>query len=449
MDTDRSTKDKMQEQEMQAVREEGVTIGEVCRMVLKHIWAVLISSVLFAVVLTLGVGLLINPLSREYSMEFYFSYPASDTFKYPDGSDFSYYEFISYDALSAAKASDEQFGSVDIDGMLREDDISVTPVYEETENGDRSTGNYTIAVSAKYFPSRETAQDFIHAIAQVAIEGVVEKAQSIGYSIDEEIFAGATFEERLALLRDGRASILEAYDVWIAQYRTGYAVGGKTLSAYRAEAAVTCGDSILNSLQEELDQRGYVTLEQLEIQTNKLMRERVLNEQKIAALRELLESLPTTEPDNDVQKMIADLEVRNIQIDSELESLNESDIANFSARVQEQYERLQDAAENVQAVAIALYEQESTVYFSSYSAEVSGGIGLPIAAVGGFIVAFLIAAIVVCSVENKRAKERRQTEAAAVQVLAGQDEPSAPWKTGAAEEQAQDEEDPEEHEEDA
>ena len=450
MDTDRSTKDKMQEQEMRPVREEGVTIGEVFRMVFKHIWAVLIASVLFAAVLTIFIGFVVNPINREYSMEFYFSYPASGTFKYPDGSDFSYYEFISYESLNSAKASDERFGSIDIDTMLREDDISVTPVYEETEEGERRTGNYIIAVDGEYFSSRETAQAFIRAITQVALDGVLEKTQSIGYSIDEEVFQDATFEDRLTLLREGRESILGAYDGWISEYRAGYAVGGKTLSAYRAEAAVACGDSILNSLQEELELRGYVTLEERDVTIAKLQRERVINEDKIAALRELLESLPTTEPDNDVQKMIADLEVRNIQIDSEIASLTDENIASFDARVNEQYQQLQKAAENVNAVAVALYEQESTVYFSSYRAAVTGDISLIIVAVGGFIVAFFIAAVVVCSVETKRARKREHLEAAGTpeaqtSSAAGNEGHAASEE--AAEGQAAGEEQPEEHEE--
>ena len=45
-------------------------------------------------------------------MQFYLTYPASDTLKYPDGSAFSYREFTSYEALAAAKASDERFGSI-------------------------------------------------------------------------------------------------------------------------------------------------------------------------------------------------------------------------------------------------------------------------------------------------------------------------------------------------
>ena len=50
---------------MQNTHEEGVTIGEVCRMTIRHIWAVLLSSVAFAAALTLLFAFVVNPLGRQ------------------------------------------------------------------------------------------------------------------------------------------------------------------------------------------------------------------------------------------------------------------------------------------------------------------------------------------------------------------------------------------------
>lgn len=212
---------------MERKYQEGVTVGELCRMIGRHLWAVILASIVFAAAFTLLFAFVINPLGREYSMQFYLTYPASDTLKYPDGSAFSYREFTSYEALAAAKASDERFGSIDIDKMVKEDDVSVTAEFVTTADGYTQTGNYTIAVQGKYFSSRETAQAFIRALAQTAVDNVKEKAASIGYSIDADVFTEASFEDRLSLLSEERDSILAAYDEWIAEYRAGYSVGGQ------------------------------------------------------------------------------------------------------------------------------------------------------------------------------------------------------------------------------
>ena len=392
------------------MHEEGVTIGEVCRMTFKHIWAVLISSVLFAAALTLLFVFVVNPLDTQYSMSFYLTFPGSETLKYPDGSAFSYREFVSYDALARAKASDERFGSVDVDGMIREDDISVTAEFTAPDGIYLQTGNYTIVVEGKYFSSRETAQAFIRAVAQTAVDSVKQKAESISYTIDEDVFSVASFEDKLALLREAGENILSVYDEWIDDYRAGYSVGGKALSTYRAEAAVACSSSTLDALEEELETRGYVPLDELDARISDLQREQRLNEEKIQTLREMLAS--SSIPDNAVQEMIAELMVRNVEIENEMDSLTEENITAFEARIDTLYERVQSAAETVKAVSVALYEQESAVHFSTNRAVVSGGVSPVIVAVGGFIVAFLIAVIVACSAEMKRSRRQAEENAA-------------------------------------
>ena len=398
---------------MERKYQEGVTVGELCRMIGRHLWAVILASIVFAAAFTLLFAFVINPLGREYSMQFYLTYPASDTLKYPDGSAFSYREFTSYEALAAAKASDERFGSIDIDKMVKEDDVSVTAEFVTTADGYTQTGNYTIAVQGKYFSSRETAQAFIRALAQTAVDNVKEKAASIGYSIDADVFAEASFEDRLSLLSEERDSILAAYDERIAEYRAGYSVGGKTLSAYRAEAAVACGESVIESLRNELTTRGYVSLDEMEGRIAELKREQVLNEEKIEALRETIGSMSATVgSDSAIAEMIAELVVRNVQIESEIASLTEANITAFDARVNAQYERLQACAETVQAVSVALYEQETAVHFATYRAVISSDTNLAVAAVAGLILGFIIVSIIVCSREYKRSVRAAREDAA-------------------------------------
>ena len=258
---------------MERQYEEGLTAGELGRMIVKRLWIVILAAIAVAALLTAAFAFVINPLGRDYSMEFYLTYPGSDTLKYPDGSSFSYRELISPEALASVKASDERFGSIDTVAMVEKDDISITAEYAAVGGEYMLTGNYTIAVAGKYFSSRDTAQAFIRGIARQAVENVMEKASAIDYSIDEGVFSEASFEDKLSLLEGERESILTAYDEWIEEYRASYSVGGKSLSAYRAEAAVSCGAGELRSLREELESCGYVSLEEMDVRLEELERE--------------------------------------------------------------------------------------------------------------------------------------------------------------------------------
>lgn len=411
---------------MERQYEEGLTAGELGRMIVKRLWIVILAAIAVAALLTAAFAFVINPLGRDYSMEFYLTYPGSDTLKYPDGSSFSYRELISPEALASVKASDERFGSIDTVAMVEKDDISITAEYAAVGGEYMLTGNYTIAVAGKYFSSRDTAQAFIRGIARLAVENVMEKASAIDYSIDEGVFSEASFEDKLSLLEGERESILAAYDEWIEEYRASYSVGGKSLSAYRAEAAVSCGAGELRSLREELESCGYVSLEEMDVRLEELEREYKLNEEKIAALRETLDSLPEgsgtgISADGSVAQMIAELVVRNVQIKNEMSALNETDITAFEGKVQKMYASMQTAAENLKSVTVALYEREATVHFATYRAVISGGISLAVVAAAGFILGFLIASVVVCRVEYGRQKKREEKEA-------GDQLPPAPWE---------------------
>ncbi len=383
---------------MQTEHEEGVTIGEVCRMIGRHLWKVLLASVALAAVLALLVAFVVNPFKQEYSMGFYLTYPGSETMKYPDGSSFSYRDIISEEALSAVQASDERFGSVDVGKMVREDGISVTAEFVAVNENYVQTGNYTVTVQSKYFSSRDTAQAFIRSLAEAAMENVVERAASIAYVIDESVFTDVSYEDKIALMQEQRENIFDAYDEWIDEYRAGYMVGEKSLSAYRAEAAVACGQGALDDLRRELELNAYVPLEEREERIFELQRETVLNEEKIAALKEI----GSSSSEGAASEMIAELVVRNVQIENEISNLTEENITAFDAKLHEQYAALQTAANNLKSVTVQLYRQETSVHFTTNRAVVSGDIGIAVVAVAGFIIGFLIAGAVACGVEYKR-----------------------------------------------
>ena len=138
-----------------------------------------------------------------------------------------------------------------------------------------------------------------------------------------------------------------------------------------------------------------------------------LNEEKIAALRETLDSLPEgsgsgTSADGSVAQMIAELVVRNVQIKNEMSALNETDITAFEGKVQKMYASMQTAAENFEKRHRRPLRAGSDRPFMRRTAPSSRAAYEPCSSSRrrAFVLGFLIAAVVVCRVEYGRQKKR-------------------------------------------
>ena len=62
--------------------ENGLTLGEICRIVFKRIWYVLGASALVTIVAVLLIALVMNPRKVTYRRDFQVIYPLSEAQKY-------------------------------------------------------------------------------------------------------------------------------------------------------------------------------------------------------------------------------------------------------------------------------------------------------------------------------------------------------------------------------
>lgn len=414
-------------------REEGISLSEICRRIGKKFWWIAGISVVFALGMTLVVALLINPRIASYSLEFLISYPASETAKYPDGTPFSYREMISLSVLQGIKESSESFSSVNVQKMAEEDDISVEAETRTVDGSVAETGSYTVTVSGAYFSNRTQATNFLRAIAKAPIDLVREKAGSLNYLLDGEVFASASFTDRLALLCEQKQTLLDQYDEWISLFRENYTVGGKTLKNYRAEVAVLYSEAVQQRFAAELEQYGYVSEESLEATIIDLKAERRLNESKIEQIRALIEayygtgavysaaaraSEETPETggttgtnvivdagEKNLFVMLAELEMRNIEIDDALSMLTEENVLAFGERIHAEYEQLKAAADTMSSVATAIYEQESSVVFSTSRAAKTGDLSPVLVCAASLILAFFVGSAIAVGRGRRGAEE--------------------------------------------
>ncbi len=442
---------------MEEEQESGITFGELCRLIGKKIWLVLAVSAGVTVIAVLLVALVFNPMSTYYSMRFELIYPSGSVQQYPDGTPFFYRNIISADMLQAAKDSDERFKDVDIDKMLREDHISVS-AQTETTSSSASSVIYTLGVKGNYFVNGEAAQLFIRSVAEATANDIKQRAAELSFGISRETFNGNNFEARLDLLAEEYRTLLAEYDKLIAAYSAGYSVNyaegaSRSLSDLRAEVYGLYADGVRKALTEECTRGGYgllygsddeaVTQASIDERVAQLRQTYQDNLKIIASLQAAaggsaatsvmrLSAAQTTGKSSNVvidvdptpEQLIAYYTEQNALIATKLGdaveekgtlngTLTSENAKKFAAKLTASFDRLNGAAETLKNVTAAIYRDNTFVEFDAQSAESSGGTNIVLAAVGAFVLTFLVAAVIVCAREyavRKRAEQAPPAE---------------------------------------
>lgn len=434
----------------------GITIGEIFRIIGKKIWLAFGISVLAAVLAALVLGLWINPRHTEYTMEFVIVYPTQDTASYPDGTPFSYRELISSDFLNAAKDSDESFKNVDVARIVRtENSISIEAETEDRSGVKRETGRYELSIKGSYFTGREQVEKFLTALVNVPVERMKANAAEIEFATSSEIFDAAPFEEQLSMLAADKEAFLKRYDEWIETYTGEYKVtpvGGEgekramSLKDFRATVSALYGESTQKDLENELESFGYYKGD-LDAYAVRLRNEYWKNEGEITTLKEAAAGggagfdITVSSSEKDGANFVvssdptpaqryAELVRRNNNIKTWLGgkyigsskeaapdkaytakegeasvyddgTLNSANIDAFKARVNAERDNLVIAAETLKAVTLGIYEQGMSVRPEEHISA-SGGVGLAIGVVAVFVVVLLVACIAVFFTERHR-----------------------------------------------
>ena len=433
-------------------REDGLTFGEICRMILRRIWYVLGMTAVVTIVALLIVYFAVNPAQRKYSMEFDLVFPTGSESVYPDGEPFFYQNMISASALTDVVKT-EGLGKINIDKMIRDDDIEILAVEDED---DLLPQRYAVKAKSAYFEDDEQAEAFFRAVAQVTVDKIRAEAGSVDYAVSEETFGQATFAERLNFLAEERKTLLGKYDEWIKTYDAAYKlkVGEteKSLKEFRASVNALYGESVQKELETELETGGYYYTADFDAYTKALRKEYNRNETEIEKLKEAggtvaaslaggsapsgiadsLASVSTSparneeggsiiveQPAPSVSQRLAELIERNANIlqwlgadylaDSDGGSVAVSGTLTagkndaFAQKLDGERIKLAGAAAELTAVTKAIYERGMQARFNMQKAETEGGVSILLVAVIAAVLSFAAASFAVCAIEKSRA----------------------------------------------
>ncbi len=419
-------------------KREGMTVGEVMRILGRKIWYILGAAVLFAVVVVLLLEFVVDPLLATYTMDFRLVFPKEGDASYPDGSPFFWQDIISSAFLSEAKSSNQKFSSVDTEKMLKNGDIEIEAETVTEDGVIAYTGRYTVTVQGAYFRNDDQAEEFIEALANVPVARIRKNAENVDYASSSKTFESAPYEERISLLAQEKANLLSVYDGWIEVYSETYIVRYSTengpvarrLKDFRDSVAALFGDSVREELENDLKFGGYYfcsSEEELNAHIQRLKLEYARNEAEIEQIRGILTiggssilrvaspyagTEGTASQQSGLSERLAELITRNNLIDNwvnasgnvQSPSLTKESCDAFEERLSAEFVRLNEEAALLTNVTEAIYARGMSVRFDKQKVTSSGSIGILIGGIGSFVGGLIIASVVVYVIQVNRKK---------------------------------------------
>ena len=437
--------------------ESGITFGEICHLVKKRIWWILGISVIVALVASLLFGFVINRGKNDYSVTFMVEFPGVSDRQYPDGTTFNHASMVYAAQLEAAKASNESFANIDIDGMSSNGGISISAETTGENNTTVYTGVYTITVSSAYFDSADQASDFLRAVLDQTIATVNAKISGMDFTARlsgyDSLNGYTAYGDRLAILRRQQDYILERYAAvtgdtqsdsdTTTQTQTTATYGsfqyeGKSISALYAEAQTV--SNLLSDLEKNYETNRFVYLpedsnaEDYKDAAEGWAKQIKNNEEEMLFYKEQFANSVITA--GYYEQRVLELEQENRGLEAQIEAIgytyeqtggtvSESPNADtiraanttFGQEVDALFETIKTNSETAKSALVALFAAESQiVYQQSGVTTIVNTTNIILVAVAALVVAFLIACIVFCAADYpayKRERDAKRTAAVA------------------------------------
>ncbi len=393
--------------------EEGITVGELFRVIFRRVWILLGGTLACAALIVLVVALFVNGANKEYSMSYTLEFPGYENLRYPDGSAFRYQSVVSLKNLERVKNSDEAFANMNVSKMYEANAVVIEFHAPEVATN-QTSGKYTITAKGSYFPSEETATRFLRKLAETPVDHIEESVASANYkeALDEYSAEDASYENKIAFLAEQRDYLLSQYSALIVAYGESYRVENRTLKSYSATVSNAFSENLQETLLSTASAKGFVVNADAyrRYAASRLTEIGALisdNSAVIGALSNLASA-----GNEEAQYRIAKLTEENAKLTREkskiedtvtnLDNQSEQTIREkeaFDAELQSCYDKLSAQAGEYRNVLQIVYGTESAVTFDKTKAETNGTTNLVVAAVAGVVIGFIATCIVICAVD--------------------------------------------------
>lgn len=424
----------------------GITLKEIFKVIFKRVWWVVGVTAACLLIFVLGVEFVYNRSKEYYTANYSLDYPGISSDVFPDGVVDIANDLVTLDTLSKIKEQGgEKYASIDIEKMVKDSDIAITDVtvkrYDKDSYEIFVLPEYCIKVTAKYFKDKEQAESFVADIANYPLQHV-SNVSSLDYSINLNLYGAAeNYGEKIGYLEAQRNYIVSLYNELISMHNGFYAVGGVSLNDYVAKVNRLLPSTDVSQLSEQinsyhlvLDRAHYA--EKIAPRVIQLNEQKVANNAKLQAIREEMtklygESNLNSEDMNAFNEAIVSIISGNSDIDRELsdieknlQAISESNAewlqkcAEVESKLDEYYEKLVGATEEMSGVRTTVYVEDSKVTFMAEEDKrfrLDGGMSVVLAAIMGAIVGFVLSCVVIAIIDLPAYKRERKEQGESVQ----------------------------------
>ena len=429
--------------------DEGVSLGQIFKVIFRR-WKLLlfITGIIFVFGL-LGSQLIYNKLKTEYSSTVEYNVVNVNEGKYIDDSKFNYRDLIQASVLNKVKESDEKYKKVDVEGLIKNENISIEK--NTKDSNQTSVVTFTVKVRGKYFPNSETAKDFIYDVLNQTVLNTISIIENSNHKMYLKAYNDAKdYEAEINYLNQEITYLVGNYDKLVELYGDVNSnisdKDNEKISTYKValenEFNKQTNNNIITykaieDLRNELTAKNYVkdfknneeALKNKKASLEKKIEENNTTikslEDKIALYNSGKKSNEYTEADlmrsgnaNDAftplttelsklqaenAKNLYDINIIDAQLANQGGDANE--IKSFEARLNKIYEALDKYADIYKNVSTSVVKNESNVAYTGKALEASGGLGLIISVLLFLVGGFVVAAIVNLILDRKYLKE--------------------------------------------
>ncbi len=405
--------------------ENGVSFGKLCKVAVRRWKLLLIITTLVTVAGALLITLVVNKNNVNYSTTFNYVTKSLGQEKYVDGNDFSYKSIISKESLDYVKASKEEYSTIDVDSMLKNNDISISMKLEEraTTSTDTKKTNatmmYTVTVKGKYFSSSLMAKNFISDLTSKPLKDDAKRLTDFVLNSSLLSFDTAdTYEKQIKFLGSQASSLKDLYYTIIPDIESVEILD--EINSNITYIDTTMNVNTMNYLTNRYLSEGFVKdYESLEFRTyettiDALLFEKARNEETIKLLEAEVQLLGDSVSLSTLQELIS-LTMRNAEIDRlvtdmSLQIANKGNDDPVYIAKQKQFEDdlleyrniLNTSSDKAKAILNKVYIKDATISYKDPNVLISfGGMNIAIAILLPLLIGFVGGCVVNLIVDRK------------------------------------------------
>lgn len=398
--------------------QEGISIKEFFKIVFSQKWLALAITVVLTIVCVLGCWYIYNPYVSDYVVSFKLNLPGDNSngaaYNYPDGSPFFYTSLISEDTLTSIKESREEFSSINVENMVKTTSISITENLKVTSLSSAESlveRNYTISVSCKYFPDKETAKQFLTAVASHPAKYLAEMTRE--YDSLLKLYKDADDYLKQVNFLESQLEYLETeYEKLMETYSGDFVIEkGKSLKAYSDELKAYGNSFEFINLLPELKTLCYLKNENIkDAYRLELMRaESELEKETFILENTLLGKSEATVADSTGKSQAAKVAELKRQVQDLQKFINDGVVDSqgvFAVRLDRVYDKLSEYTQTFKTASNKVYSNTVGVFFTDVNVvTVDGNISLVKVIILSVVVALIIAIIVAFAVGATKRKK--------------------------------------------